>query len=85
MPGFRLNADVLLLQDLQAGTMYSPETSLLMICAPTSASLSQPAIEQVLGQGLPDALIQCCFHEPQLHVRVLVPFLFFHPIVVTLI
>lgn len=59
--------------------MYSPEMLLFMMCAPSVAELLQPATEHAAGQGLLDALIQCCFHEPHLQVRPLVPFLFFHP------
>ena len=80
MPPFKLKESDRLLQALQAGTIYSPLTSLLMMCAPSTAALLQPEIEHSLGQGFLEPLIQCFFQDPQLQERSAVPFLFFHPV-----
>jgi hypothetical protein len=76
-PPFKSNSPSSLLQESQAGTIFSPETFEFIICAPKVAELLHPSIEHVLGQDLPELLIQCCFHEPQLQLLPEVPFLFF--------
>ena len=84
-PPFKLNSPVNLLQESQAGTIFSPSTFELIICAPNVAELEQFSIEHRLGHDFPELLIQCCFHVPQLQLLSLVPFLFFQLFAVILI
>ncbi len=84
-PPLRSNSLISLLQESHVGTMYSPDTLLLIICAPSVAVLVQLRIEHTNGQGFFELLIQCSLQDPQLHERFAVPFLFFHPLAVMLI
>lgn len=56
IPPIKLNSELNLLHESQAGTIYSPQTLLLLliICAPNVAELLQPEIQHLAGQDLPE-------------------------------
>lgn len=62
VPSFKINSQLNLLQESQAGIMCSPETLLLITCAPNVAELLHPKTEHFSDHDFPEQLIQCCFH-----------------------